>query len=201
MSFNFMTAVTIHSDLGAQENKICHHFHFSPSTCHEVMGPDAIIFVFWMLSFKPDFHSPLFTLTKPLFSSSSLSAIRVISSEYLRLLIFLLANLITACHPSRLASWVMYYAQNLIKNENVIALSCSFPNCEPVHCSCLVLIVASWPVQISHEAGRCLVLPSLWEYSSVCWHTFKTECHFCFGPATSFFLELLLTALHPSSVS
>ena len=35
---NFMTAVTIHSDFGAQENKICHCFHFSPSTCHEVMG-------------------------------------------------------------------------------------------------------------------------------------------------------------------
>ena len=25
--FNFMTAVTIHSDFGAQENKICHCFH------------------------------------------------------------------------------------------------------------------------------------------------------------------------------
>ena len=31
----------------------------SPSICHEVMGPDAIIFVFWMLSFKPAFRSPL----------------------------------------------------------------------------------------------------------------------------------------------
>ena len=31
----------------------------SPSICHEVMGPDAMIFVFWMLSFKPTFSSPL----------------------------------------------------------------------------------------------------------------------------------------------
>ena len=31
----------------------------SPSICHEVMGPDAMIFVFWMLSFKPTFYSPL----------------------------------------------------------------------------------------------------------------------------------------------
>ena len=31
----------------------------SPSICHEVMVPDAIIFVFWMLSFKPAFQSPL----------------------------------------------------------------------------------------------------------------------------------------------
>ena len=31
----------------------------SPSICHEVMGPDAMILVFWMLSFKSAFHSPL----------------------------------------------------------------------------------------------------------------------------------------------
>ena len=32
----------------------------SPSICHEVMGPDAMIFVFWMLSFKPTFFTFLF---------------------------------------------------------------------------------------------------------------------------------------------
>ena len=31
----------------------------SPSFCHEVVGPDAVILVFWMLSFKPFFNSPL----------------------------------------------------------------------------------------------------------------------------------------------
>ena len=31
----------------------------SPSICHEMMGPDAMILVFWMLSFKPLYHSPL----------------------------------------------------------------------------------------------------------------------------------------------
>ena len=50
-SFNFMAVVTVHSDFGAQENKICHCFHFSPSICHEVVGPDAMILVFWLLSF------------------------------------------------------------------------------------------------------------------------------------------------------
>ena len=34
-------------------------FTVSPSICHEVMGPDAMVLVFWMLSFKPTFHSPL----------------------------------------------------------------------------------------------------------------------------------------------
>ena len=31
----------------------------SPSICHEMMGLNAMILVFWMLSFKPTFHSPL----------------------------------------------------------------------------------------------------------------------------------------------
>ena len=59
----------------------------SPPICHEVMGPDAMILVFWMLSFKPTFSLSSFTFIKRLFSSSLLSAVRVVSSAYLRLLI------------------------------------------------------------------------------------------------------------------
>ena len=44
----------------------------SPSLCHEVMGPDAMIFVFYMLTFKPTFALSSFTFIKRLFSSSSL---------------------------------------------------------------------------------------------------------------------------------
>ena len=44
----------------------------SPSLCYEVMGPDAMIFVFRMLSFKPTFSLSSFTFIKRLFSSSSL---------------------------------------------------------------------------------------------------------------------------------
>ena len=47
-----------------------------PSICHETMGPDAMILVFWMLSFKPIFSLSSFTFIKKLFSSSSLSVIR-----------------------------------------------------------------------------------------------------------------------------
>jgi len=67
------------------------------------MGPDAMILVFWMLSFKPTFSLSSFTFIKRLFSSSSLSAIRVVSSAYLRLLIFIPAILIPACDSSSLA--------------------------------------------------------------------------------------------------
>ena len=66
---------------------------FSPSFCHEVMELDAKILVVWMWSFKLSFSLSSFTLIKRFFSSSSLSAIRVVSFAYLRLLIFLLAIL------------------------------------------------------------------------------------------------------------
>ena len=72
----------------------------SPSISHEVMGPDAMILVFRMLSFKPTFSLSSFTFIKRLFSSSSLSAIRVVSSANVRLLIFFLALLIPACTSS-----------------------------------------------------------------------------------------------------
>ena len=59
---------------------------FPPSICHEVMGLDAMILVFWKLSFKPAF-SLTFTLIKKLFRSSLFSAVSVVSSAYLNDLI------------------------------------------------------------------------------------------------------------------
>ena len=58
--------------------KSCHYFHCFPCICREVMGPDAMILVFWMLSFKPTFSLSSFTFIKRLFSCSLLSAIRVV---------------------------------------------------------------------------------------------------------------------------
>ena len=52
-----------------------------------------------VLSFKLTFSLSSFTVIKRLFSSSSLSDIRVVSSAYLRLLIFLPAILILAVIP------------------------------------------------------------------------------------------------------
>ena len=84
----------------------------SPSICHEVMGLDAMILVFWMLSFKPAFSLSSFTFIKRLFRSSLLSAIRVVSSAYLRLFLFLLTILIPACASSSEVFCVMYSAYN-----------------------------------------------------------------------------------------
>ena len=76
------------------------------------------IFVFWMLSFKPTFSLSSFPFIKRLFSSSSLSAIRVVSSAYLRLLIFLPAVLIPACISSSPAFLMMYSAYKLNKQTS-----------------------------------------------------------------------------------
>ena len=92
----------------------------SPSICHEVMGPDAMILVFEMLSLKPTFSLSSFTFIKRLFSSSSLFAIRVVSSAYLRLLIFLLAILIPACASSSQGFLTMYSAYKLSKQGDSI---------------------------------------------------------------------------------
>ena len=74
-----MAAVTICSDF-LEPNKIKSvTVSIVSPICHDVMGPDAMIFVFWMLSLSQLFHSS-FTVIKRLFSSSSLSAIRVVSS-------------------------------------------------------------------------------------------------------------------------
>ena len=46
VSFNFMAAVTICSDFGAQNIKCDTVSTVSPFICHEVMGPDAMILAF-----------------------------------------------------------------------------------------------------------------------------------------------------------
>ena len=129
---NFMAAVTICSDFGAPKIRSDTVSLVSPSVCHEVMGPDAMILVFWMLSFKPTFSLSSFTFIKRLISSLP-SAIRVVSSAYLSLLIFLPAILISACALSSLAFHTMYSASKLNKQGDNIQYS--FPNLEPVCCS------------------------------------------------------------------
>ena len=101
---------------------------FSHSIHHEVMGPDAMIFAFWMLSFKPTFSLFSFTFIKRLFSSSTLYAIRVISFAHLRLL-SLLAILIPACDSSSLAFCMMYSAVYYVK----LCLSIYVSVCSLVH--------------------------------------------------------------------
>ena len=141
----------------------------SPSICHEMMGQDAMVLVFWILSFKPTFSLFCFTFIKRLFSSSLLSAIRVVSSAYLWLLIFLLAILIPACASSSSTFHMMYSAHKLNKQgDNIQPWHIPFPICNQSVVACPVLTVASWPAYrfLKGRSGGP-VFPSLSEFSTV----------------------------------
>ena len=120
------------------------------------MGLDAMTVVFWMLRFKPTFSLSSFTFIKRLFSFSSLSAIRMVSSAYLRLLIFLLAILIPACASSSPAFHMMYSAYTLNKQgDSIQPWRIPFPIWNQVCCSmsssnCCFLTC----IQISQEADQ-----------------------------------------------
>ena len=138
----------------------------SPSICHEVTWPDAMIFVFWMLSFKTTFSLSSFTLIKRLFSSSSLSAIRVVSSPYL---IFLPAILIPACASSSSVFLVMYSAYKLNKQGDNIQPWCTpFPIWNQSVVPCPVLTVASW------SAYRFLKRQVRWSGMSISFRIFHS---------------------------
>ena len=98
-----------------------------------------------MLSFKPTFSLSSFTFSKRLFSSSSLSAMRVVSPAYLRLLLFLLTILIPACASSSPVSHMMYSAYKLNKQgDNIQPWRTPFPIWNQSIVLCPVLTVASW---------------------------------------------------------
>ena len=100
----------------------------SPSIRHEVMGPDAMIFVFWILNFKPAFSLFSFTFIKRVFISSLLSTLMVVLSASLRLLMFLLTILIPACASSSPAFLMMYSTQKLNKQgDNIQPCRTAFP--------------------------------------------------------------------------
>ena len=167
-----MAVVTICSDFGCQNNKFCHCFRcFSllfVSICHEVMGPGAMILLFWMLSFKPTFSLFSFTFIKRLFSSSLLSAISVVSSTYLRLLIFLLAILIQAYASSCPRFLMMYFAYNINKQGDNIWPCTTFPIWNESVVPCPILTVASW------SAYRFLRSQVKWSGIPISWRIFHS---------------------------
>ena len=81
-----------------------------------------------------------------LFSSFSLSAIRVVSHAYLRLLIFLPVNWIPVCAASSPAFLMIYTVYQFHKQGDNIQPWCTrFPIWNQSVIPCLVLTVASWP--------------------------------------------------------
>ena len=147
------------SDFGAPKIKSVTASTFSHSVCHEVKGPNVMILVFRMFSFKPAFSLSSFTFIKKLFSSSSPSSIRVVSSTYPRLLIFFLASLSPAQEDWRTSAWVLsshaetsslafhtiYSAYKLNKKgDNIQACHTPFPVLNQSVFPCKVITVALW---------------------------------------------------------
>ena len=115
----------------------------NPSICYEVMRTDAMVLVFWMLSFKPTSSLSSFTFLKGLFSSSLLSSIRVESSAYLRLLVFFPAVLILACASSGPALLMMHRINK--EDDNIQPSHTPFLIWNQSVVPCSALTVASWP--------------------------------------------------------
>ena len=139
-----MAAFTICSDFGAPQIH-CHCFHCFPIYLPWSDGTGCHDLTFWMLTLKPAFAPSSFTFIKGLFSSFLLSAISVVSSVYLRLLI-LLAILIPACASSNPTFHTMYSACKLNKQDDSIQpWRTPFPIWNQSVVPCLVLTVASWP--------------------------------------------------------
>ena len=105
----------------------------SRSICHEVLGTDVMILAFWMLSFKPTFSLSSFTFIKRHFSSSSLSAIRVLSSAYLRLLNFSQQSWFQlVLHPALHFTWCTLHMwkdgkQNQRRKGKIYPIECRVP--------------------------------------------------------------------------
>ena len=156
-----------------------------------------------MLSFKPAFPLSYVTLIKRLFSSSSVSAIRVVSSAYQGLLILLLEILIPTCDLSSSAFCMMCSAYNLNKQGDHIQLwRTSFPvfllmRCSMSSSNCCFLSYIFW-IQVPYLIKDLkiiffhpvIVLLLTW------WHCLK-HWSFIFWCSISliFFLLLLLCTI------
>ena len=127
-----------------------------------------------MLSFRPALSLSSFTFIKRLFSSSLLSALRVLPSAYLRLLIFLPTILIPACASSSPAFHMMYSTYKLYKQgDNIQPWHTPFPIWNQSIVSCPVLTVVSWPAySFIRKQIRWSGIPiSLRMFHSLLWST------------------------------
>ena len=161
--FNLTAAVTICSDFGTQENKVCHCFHCFPIYLPWSDGTGSMILVFWMLSFKPAF-SLSFTFIKRLFSSSLLSAITVVSSACPQYTThYLLTQQPSIDLPSRHHSATIYFS------------TIHGPSINHVSIHIYLLIPSSHPFSVSqslHKHPLFILHPSI-----IPWFSYWTSIH------------------------
>ena len=157
-----MAAVTICSDFGAPQNKFCHCLHCF-SIWHKVMGPNAMILVFWILSFKTTFWLSSFTSSR---GSLVLHIFLHIWGYWYFPQKFWLQLVLALSSPAFL---MIYSAYKLNKQgDNIQPWRTPFPLWNQSVVPCPVLTVASWPAT-AFSSGRSggLVFSSLSEFSTV----------------------------------
>ena len=168
-----MGAITICSDFWTQENKVSHCFYcfsiylpWSDGTrCHD--------FVFWILSFKPTFSLSSFIFIKRLFSSSSLSAIRVVSSAYRGYWYFSQQSWFQlVLHPAWHFAWCLLHISYIsrVKIYSLDVLFSRFATSPLFHVQFSLLLL---DLHTDFSGGRSggLVFPSLWIFNSLLWST------------------------------
>ena len=138
-----MAEVNVPNDFGAQEKKIYHCFPFFP-ICHEVMGPDAMILVFWMLIFKPALSLSLSLSTRGSLVPPHFLLFDDITciSEAVDIS---LRNLDSTCDSSSPGFHMMYSAYKLNKQgDNIHPWWTIFSILNQFIVPCPVLTIASW---------------------------------------------------------
>ena len=115
----------------------------SPSICHEVMGPDAMILVFWMLSFKPAFSLSSFTFIKSLSSSSAFCCKGGVIWGYWYFSWKSWFQLVL--HPAWHFTWMLSACKLNKQGDNIQPWCTPFPIWNQSVVPCPVLTVASWP--------------------------------------------------------
>ena len=126
----------------------------SPSICHTVMGLDAMIFLFWMLSFQPAFHSSFSPSSRgslvPLhFLTLGWSPLHIYGYLYFSQKSWFQHGLYLAWH----FTWCSLHMLNK-QGDNIQPWCTPFPILKQSVFPSLVLTVASWPAHRSQEAGK-----------------------------------------------
>ena len=149
-----------------------------------------------MLNFKPIFSLSSFTFIKRLLVLLPFLPLRVMSSAYLRLLIFLLAVLIPACASSIPMFLMMYSAYKLNKQgDNIQPWGTPLPIWNQSAVPCPVLTVPSWPAyRFLRRHVRWSGIPISMNFPQyVVIHTVKGRSRCCF--TVFFFLHFFFLGM------
>ena len=142
----------------------------SPSICHEVIGPDVMILVFWMLSFKPTFSLSSFTFIKRLFGLHHKGGV-ICVSEVINISTINLDSSLCFTQPNISHEYSEYKLNK--QGDNIQPWRTPFPIWNQSIVPCPVLTVASWPAYrfLRRQVGLSGI-PIFWRiFHSLLWST------------------------------